>query len=57
MPHTCRGVALAARVALLRVLADMPGWNWKDPVTDRLGRPGVAITAVGREDERAGTHR
>jgi hypothetical protein len=48
--HASRGVPLANRAAVLRVLAGMPGWTWKGPVTDRLGRPGVAITATGLED-------
>lgn len=32
------------RAAILEILADQPGYVWRGEVTDRLGRPGVAIS-------------
>ncbi|MGW4461520.1 CU044_5270 family protein [Micromonospora sp. NPDC004704] len=32
------------RAEILRVLADVPGFLWRGEVTDRVGRPGLAIT-------------
>jgi hypothetical protein len=32
------------RAEILRILADVPGFVWRGAVTDRAGRPGVAIT-------------
>lgn len=32
------------RALILDILAGMPGWSWRGEVTDRAGRPGVAIT-------------
>jgi hypothetical protein len=37
------------RAAILRVLADVPGFVWRGEVTDRGGRKGVAITYDDRE--------
>ncbi|WP_027346518.1 CU044_5270 family protein [Hamadaea tsunoensis] len=37
-------VPKATRAAILRVLADVPGWVWRGNVTDRAGRAGVAVT-------------
>ncbi|MFI7574664.1 CU044_5270 family protein [Micromonospora sp. NPDC049497] len=37
------------RAEILRVLADVPGFLWRGPVTDRAGRNGVAITFDDRE--------
>jgi hypothetical protein len=33
------------RATILRILADEPGFVWRGEVTDRAGRPGVAVTA------------
>lgn len=43
--YTTYVVPRAVRAQLLRVLADLPAWVWRGSVTDRAGRPGVAITA------------
>ncbi len=32
------------RAEILRILADVPGYLWRGAVTDRAGRPGLAIT-------------
>ncbi|MEV5208222.1 CU044_5270 family protein [Micromonospora sp. NPDC053740] len=37
-------VPRATRAAVLRVLADVPGFRWRGQVTDRAGRHGVAVT-------------
>jgi hypothetical protein len=37
-------VPKAVRAQLLRVMADVPGWKWRGAVTDRAGRPGVAMS-------------
>lgn len=41
----------ATRAAVLRVLADVPGFRWRGQVTDRAGRNGVAVTFDDRENE------
>jgi hypothetical protein len=37
------------RAEILRILAGMPGFRWRGKVTDRAGRPGLAITFDDRE--------
>ncbi|MFI6232577.1 CU044_5270 family protein [Micromonospora sp. NPDC050784] len=44
-------VPRATRAAILRVLADVPGFRWRGQVTDRAGRHGVAITFDDREHD------
>ncbi|WP_328651333.1 CU044_5270 family protein [Micromonospora sp. NBC_00330] len=39
------------RAAVLRVLADVPGFRWRGQVTDRAGRHGVAVTFDDREHD------
>ena len=41
----------ATRAAVLRVLADLPGFRWRGQVTDRAGRAGVAVTVDDREHD------
>jgi hypothetical protein len=38
------GIPRTTRALVLDILAGMPGWSWRGEVTDRAGRPGVAIT-------------
>ncbi|MFJ2084556.1 CU044_5270 family protein [Micromonospora chokoriensis] len=44
-------VPRAIRAAVLRVLADVPGFRWRGQVTDRAGRQGVAVTFDDREHD------
>lgn len=44
-------VPRATRAAVLRVLADVPGFRWRGQVTDRAGRNGVAVTFDDREHD------
>ncbi|GAA3744231.1 CU044_5270 family protein [Micromonospora maritima] len=44
-------VPRAVRAAILRVLADVPGFRWRGQVTDRAGRDGVAVTFDDREHD------
>ncbi|MEU8391261.1 CU044_5270 family protein [Micromonospora sp. NPDC048843] len=44
-------VPRATRAAVLRVLADVPGFRWRGQVTDRAGRKGVAVTFDDREHD------
>ncbi|WP_433315231.1 CU044_5270 family protein [Micromonospora sp. CA-269861] len=44
-------VPRATRAAVLRVLADVPGFRWRGQVTDRAGRHGVGITFDDREHD------
>ncbi|MGW5579363.1 CU044_5270 family protein [Micromonospora chokoriensis] len=44
-------VPRATRAAVLRVLADVPGFRWRGQVTDRAGRHGVAVTFDDREHD------
>ncbi|MGW5558491.1 CU044_5270 family protein [Micromonospora sp. NPDC003944] len=44
-------VTRATRAAVLRVLAEVPGFRWRGQVTDRAGRHGVAITFDDREHD------
>ncbi|MEV1157806.1 CU044_5270 family protein [Micromonospora chokoriensis] len=44
-------VPRAIRAAVLRVLADVPGFRWRGQVTDRAGRHGVAVTFDDREHD------
>jgi hypothetical protein len=37
------------RAEILRILAGIPGFRWRGKVTDRAGRPGLAITFDDRE--------
>jgi len=37
-------VPTRTRALILDILADVPGFRWRGQVTDRAGRPGVAIT-------------
>ena len=37
--------------AVLRVLADLPGFRWRGQVTDRAGRAGMAVTVDDREHD------
>jgi hypothetical protein len=39
------------RAQILRVLADVPGFEWRGEVTDRAGRKGVAITFDDRDNK------
>ncbi|SCG61952.1 CU044_5270 family protein [Micromonospora humi] len=41
----------ATRAAILRVLAEVPGFRWRGRVTDRAGRNGVAVTFDDREND------
>jgi hypothetical protein len=45
MVYTGYLVPRPVRAQILRVLADLPGLLWRGTVTDRAGRPGVAVTA------------
>jgi hypothetical protein len=45
MVYTRYVVPRPVRAQLLRVLADLPGLRWRGTVTDRAGRPGIALTA------------
>jgi hypothetical protein len=40
-----------ARVQILDILADLPGFVWRGQVTDRAGRAGVAISADDPEND------
>ncbi|RQX02769.1 CU044_5270 family protein [Micromonospora inaquosa] len=44
-------VPRVTRAAVLRVLADVPGYRWRGQVTDRAGRNGVAVTFDDREHD------
>ncbi|MEV4498771.1 CU044_5270 family protein [Micromonospora arborensis] len=44
-------VPRATRAAVLRVLADVPGFRWRGQVTDRAGRNGIAVTFDDREHD------
>lgn len=44
-------ISRATRAAILRVLADVPGFRWRGRVTDRAGRAGVAVTFDDREHD------
>jgi hypothetical protein len=44
-------VPLRARAEILRILADVPGLRWRGKVTDRAGRPGLAVTFDDREHD------
>ncbi|MCG5439460.1 CU044_5270 family protein [Micromonospora foliorum] len=44
-------VPRATRAAVLRVLADVPGFRWRGQVTDRAGRHGVAVTFDDRQND------
>ncbi|WP_432832926.1 hypothetical protein [Dactylosporangium sp. CA-092794] len=45
--YTAHYVALPARQAVLRVLADLDGLTYHPVATDRLGRVGIAVSLVG----------
>ncbi|MBQ1020652.1 CU044_5270 family protein [Micromonospora sp. D93] len=44
-------VPRATRAAVLRVLADVPGFRWRGQVTDRAGRNGAAVTFDDRDHD------
>ncbi|WP_203708044.1 hypothetical protein [Asanoa iriomotensis] len=46
--YTTHYVTLPTRRAILRVLADLDGLTYRPVTTDRAGRPGVAVSLVGR---------